>query len=77
MDENCRYCGEEFAYYVNGEGPYYHIVGVEWRGVYDGALYWRCEFCAMAWQRWPEDHRLHSIAAPYIAEHNDEVRGNV
>lgn len=68
--EHCPMCGEDVTYWVNGVGPYYRITGVEVRGVYDGVLYWMHD-CGKAWQRWPEGHRLHSIAALYIAAVNE------
>lgn len=29
--------------------------GVEIRGVYDGVLYWTCEVCRHAWNRWDRE----------------------
>lgn len=43
-----------------------HLVGVEVRGVYDGVLFWRCPKCGINLHRFPEGHRLHRLADPYV-----------
>ena len=39
---------------------------VEVPRVYDGGLYYQCPDCGGRWHRWPEDHRLRAVAAPYV-----------
>ncbi len=57
---------------------------VEVRGVYDGALYWLCNFDHdgqgdFAWHRWPMGSYQNTQAQPYIDKINEpgvHVRGN-
>lgn len=52
MTDTCPECGGE-------------RIGVEIRGVYDGALFWTCGEGHRA-HRWPVGHQLHALAAPYV-----------
>lgn len=54
------------------DGPvfYSRMIGVEIRGVYDGALYWMCPDCGWAWHRW-ENEAMRAKAAPFIKEVQD------
>lgn len=44
------------------DGP----LGVEVRGVYDGVLFWKCQACGHAWNRWPENSCRHRVAQGYV-----------
>jgi len=46
--------------------PYTRAIMVEVPRVYDGGLYYQCPDCGGRWHRWPEDHRLRAVAAPYV-----------
>lgn len=48
-------------------------IGVEVRGVYDGVLYWQCDYCGHAWQRWPDGSRQHEQAKKYIDMQNEKM----
>jgi len=43
-----------------------NTIGVEIRGVYDGALFWRCPGCGGSWHRWPANHPLHVKADQFV-----------
>ncbi len=40
--------------------------GVIHRGVYDGALYWKCPVCAGTWHRWAPGHPLRRRAEVFL-----------
>lgn len=68
VPEPCPKCGVDLAYEVDGYS-YTRRIGVEVQGVYDGVLYWLCPFCDHRWNRWPEDHSRHAVAAEYMQNH--------
>jgi len=44
-----------------------NMVAVEVRGLYDGALFWKCSDCGGTQHRWPlTDVVMHAKADPYI-----------
>ena len=43
-----------------------NCVMIEVRGVYDGALYYKCTKCGYRYHRFPEGHYLHERAKPYV-----------
>lgn len=56
----CRKCGA------------FPLIGVEVRGVYDGALFWECRECGTRTHRFPEGHGLREKAEPYVDKEDDE-----
>lgn len=42
-------------------------LGYEVRGVYDGVLFWLCQACGSAWNRWSQtDAHRHRVAQGYV-----------
>lgn len=44
------------------------IMGVVIPGLGDTILFWTCMDCGHPFHRWPEGHRLHERAAPFIRD---------
>lgn len=60
----CPYCSAE------------QVVGIEVQGVYDGVLYWMCNECKRAWNRWFTDNsRMFRVAEEHVAAHNEKMKG--
>lgn len=69
----CPHCGTELAYEANGT-TYSRKIGMEYRGVYDGALHWSCPICGWAWHRWPEGPTSwRGKAEPYVRDIQNTV----
>ena len=61
MSQTCPRCGSSEQ----------HWIGHEIRGVYDGVLFWQCQGCGLAFQRWEPDDRLHERAQVHIDKANE------
>lgn len=60
----CPHCQADLRY----DGDYSRAIGIEIRGVYDGALYWRCPYCQKSWHRWPEETWQHKAAKEFVGD---------
>lgn len=49
-----------------GATHFYRTIGVNIRGVYDGALYWQCPDCGGKWHRFPEGNPYRQRAEEYV-----------
>jgi hypothetical protein len=62
--DTCQDCGTV----LDNQG----LGGVELSGVYDGVLFWCCNGCGRAFERFPPGHQLHSVAAGHISKWNEQ-----
>lgn len=69
----CPHCETELAYVHPLDGKTYSKkIGMEYRGVYDGALHWECPICGWAWHRW-EGGWIRDRAEAYVRDKQHTV----
>jgi hypothetical protein len=49
-------------------------IGVNIRGVYDGALYFQCPDCGIQWNRWDKTSPLRYLAEDHMTNQAEETR---
>lgn len=49
------------------------VYGVEIRSLYDGVLYWVCDWCGEAWHEWPEGDWRRERAQVYIDSNTERM----